>query len=77
MSEEQLELAYLHRVLEEILKITIFDMTDEREFKSKANRKEQARNKAESLAFLRCSTFEVVCDAVGVPACRIRTKCLS
>ena len=77
MSPEQLELAYLRRVLEEIIEITIFDMTDEREFKSKSLRKEQARNKAGALAFIRCSTFEIVCDAVGVPACRVRTKCLS
>jgi hypothetical protein len=77
MSEEQLELAYLRRVLEEIIEITIFDMTDERKFKSKSNRNEQARNKAEALAFVQCSTFEVVCDAVGVPACRVRKKCLS
>ncbi len=76
MREDYLELAYLKRVLEEIIKITIFDMTDERTFKTKGNRDEQRRNKEEALQFLRSKSFEIICDAIDKPACRIRTKCL-
>ena len=76
MSQEQLELAYLRRVLIGILQVTIEDLTDERVFKTKGNRDEQERNRYEALGFIRSSAFELVCDAIGVPACRIRTKCL-
>lgn len=77
MSKEELELKYLRRVLIGILEITIEDLTDERKFKTQANRNDQERNKLEALTFIRSSAFDLICDAVGVPACRIRTKCLS
>jgi hypothetical protein len=76
MSAEQLELAYLRRVLIGILQVTVEDLTDERKFKSRSNHNAQAQNKREALAFIRSSAFELVCDAVGVPACRMRTRCL-
>jgi hypothetical protein len=76
MTAEQLELAYLRRVLVGILEITIEDLTDERKFKSRDNQMNQQRNKEEALHFIRSSAFDLVCDAIGVPACRIRTKCL-
>ena len=52
-------------------------MLDERVLKGKNNRMNQKINKREALEFIRSSAFDLVCDAVGVPACRIRTKCLS
>lgn len=77
MRQDHLELAYLRRVLIGILQVTVEDLTDERKFKSRSNQNMQAQNKREALAFIRSSAFDLVCDAVGVPACRIRTKCLS
>jgi len=77
MSEEQLELHYLRRVLIGIIEVTVEDMLDERKLKGKNTRRDQEINKREALAFLRSSAFDLICDAVGVPACRIRTKCLS
>jgi hypothetical protein len=73
---EKLELDYLRRVMIGILEVTVEDLTDERKFKSQSNRNAQALNKAEALAFIRSTAFDVVCDIVGIPACRIRTKCL-
>ncbi len=73
---EKLELEYLRRVLIGILQVTVEDMLDERQLQTESNRNEQALNKAEALTFIRSSAFDLVCDAVGVPACRIRTKCL-
>jgi hypothetical protein len=73
---EKLELDYLRRVMIGILEVTVEDLTDERKFKSQSNRNTQALNKAEALAFIRSTAFDVVCDIVGIPACRIRTKCL-
>lgn len=77
MSEGQLELHYLRRVLIGILEVTVEDMLDERKLKGRNTRRDQEINKREALAFLRSSAFDLICDAVGVPACRIRTKCLS
>jgi hypothetical protein len=77
MSAEQLELAYLRRVLIGILEVTVEDMLDERVLKGKNSRMNQKINKREALEFIRSSAFDLVCDAVGVPSCRIRTKCLS
>lgn len=77
MSEEQLELHYLRRVLIGILEVTVEDMLDERVLKSKNAKMNQKINKREALDFIRSSAFDLVCDAVGVPACRIRIKCLS
>lgn len=74
---DQLELAYLRRVLIGILEVTVEDMLDERVLKGKNSRMNQKINKREALEFIRSSAFDTVCDAVGVPACRIRTKCLS
>lgn len=76
MSAEQLELAYLRRVLIGILQVTIDDLTDTRQFKTKENQKNQEKNRTEALHFIRSAAFELVCDAVGVPACRFKTKCL-
>lgn len=76
MSQEQLELAYLRRVLVGILQVTIDDLTDEREFKTQSNREEQRRNKEDALQFIRSSAFDLLCDALNIPACRVRTKCL-
>jgi hypothetical protein len=77
MSEEQLELAYLRRVLVGILEVTVEDLTNERKLVGKNSKRDQEQNKREALAFIRSSAFDLVCDAVGVPACRVRTKCLS
>jgi hypothetical protein len=77
MSAEQLELAYLRRVLIGILEVTVEDMLDERVLKGKNSKMNQRINKREALEFIRSSAFDTVCDAVGVPACRVRTKCLS
>jgi hypothetical protein len=74
---EKLELEYLRRVLIGILEVTVEDMTNDRKYVSKNKKAEQIVNKREALAFIRSDAFQVVCDAVGVPACRIRTKCLS
>ena len=76
MSAEQLELQYLRRILIGILQVTVEDLTDDREFKTPENRRQQDYNRRDALAFSRSSAFDLVCDAVGVPACRIRTKCL-
>jgi hypothetical protein len=76
-TSEKLELEYLRRVLIGILEVTVEDLTDERNFKTLENRRNQALNKSEALTFIRSSAFDLVCDAVGIPACRIRTKCLS
>jgi hypothetical protein len=73
---EKLELDYLRRVMIGILMVTIEDLTDERKLQTVSNQNEQALNKAEALTFIRSSAFDVVCDIVGVPACRIRTICL-
>jgi hypothetical protein len=73
---EKLELDYLRKVMIGILEVTVEDLTDERKFKSQSNRNDQLRNKAEALTFIRSTAFDLVCDIVGVPACRIRTKCL-
>jgi hypothetical protein len=77
MSPEQLELLYFRRVLVGILEVTVEDLTNERKLIGKNSKRDQEQNKREALAFIRSSTFDLVCDAVGVPACRIRTKCLS
>lgn len=74
---DQLELAYLRRVLIGILEVTVEDMLDERVLKGKNSRMNQKINKREALDFIRSSAFDLLCDAIGVPACRIRTKCLS
>lgn len=76
MTAEQLELAYLRRVLVGILEITIEDLTDERKFKSRDNQMNQQRNREEALHFIRSSAFDLICDALNIPACRVRTKCL-
>ena len=76
MSAEQLELAYLRRVLVGIIQVTIEDLTDTRVFKSHGNIVNQERNRIEALAFIRSSAFDLVCDALNIPACRVRTKCL-
>ncbi len=60
-----------------ILEVTVEDMTKDRVYQSKNKKADQIVNKREALAFIRSDAFQVVCDAVGVPACRIRTKCLS
>ena len=73
---EKLELDYLRKVMIGILEVTVEDLTDERKFKSQSNRNDQLRNKAEALTFIRSTAFDLVCDIAGVPACRIRTKCL-
>jgi hypothetical protein len=73
---EKLELDYLRKVMIGILEVTVEDLTDERKLQTVSNQNEQALNKAEALTFIRSSAFDVVCDIVGVPACRIRTKCL-
>jgi hypothetical protein len=73
---EKLELDYLRRVMIGILEVTVEDLTDERKFKTASNRNAQTLNKAEALTFIRSTAFDVVCDIVGIPACRIRTKCL-
>jgi hypothetical protein len=73
---EKLELDYLRRVMIGILMVTIEDLTDERKLQTVSNQNEQALNKTEALTFIRSTAFDVVCDIVGVPACRIRTKCL-
>jgi hypothetical protein len=77
MSREQIELHYLRRVLIGILEVTVEDLADERVFKTPGNQRVHEQNKREALAFIRSSAFDLVCDAVGVPACRVRTKCLS
>jgi hypothetical protein len=77
MSAEQLELLYLRRVLIGILEVTVEDMLNERKLVGKNSKRDQQINKREALEFIRSSAFDTVCDAVGVPACRIRTKCLS
>ena len=73
---EKLELDYLRKVMIGILEVTVEDLTDDRKFKSQSNRNDQLRNKAEALTFIRSTAFDLVCDIVGVPPCRIRTKCL-
>ncbi len=77
MSEEQLEFAYLRRVLIGILEVTVSDLTDNQKLKGKNSKRDQKINKSEALTFIRSTAFDLVCDAVGIPACRIRTKCLS
>lgn len=76
MSAEQLELQYLRRVLIGILQVTVEDLTDDRKFKTPENQRQQEYNRRDALAFIRSSAFDLVCDAVGVPACRVRTRCL-
>jgi hypothetical protein len=76
MNAERLELEYLRRVLIGIIEVTIEDLTNERKYKGKNSKNAQALNQAEALVFIRSSAFDLACDAVGVPACRIRTKCL-
>ena len=76
MSRDELELAYLRRVLVGIIQVTIEDLTDAREFKSHDNIVAQERNRTEALAFIRSSAFDLICDALNIPACRVRTKCL-
>lgn len=76
MKNDHLELLYLRRVLIGILQITIEDMHSEKNYVKQANQDDHLRNKAEALAFVRSSAFDLVCDAVGIPACRVRTLCL-
>jgi hypothetical protein len=73
---EKLELDYLRKVMIGILEVTVEDLTNKRKLKTVSGRNRQALNKAEALTFIRSTAFDVVCDIVGVPACRIRTKCL-
>ena len=76
MDAERIELAYLRRVLVGILEVTIEDMNNERKYKGKNSKNAQALNRAEALAFVRSSAFDVVCDALNSPACRARRACL-
>ena len=76
MRPDHLELLYLRRVLIGILQVTVEDLTEEKTFKSKGNKMNQAKNKREALGFIRSTAFNIVCDSVGLPACRIKTKCL-
>ena len=76
MSADQLELQYLRRVLIGILQVTVDDLTDERKFQTLEGQRQQQYNRRDALAFIRSSAFDLVCDAVGVPACRVRTRCL-
>jgi hypothetical protein len=73
---EKLELDYLRKVMIGILMVTIEDLTNKRKLKTASGRNKQALNKAEALTFIHSTAFDLVCDIVGVPACRIRTKCL-
>jgi hypothetical protein len=76
MNAEKLELAYLRRVLVGIVEVTIEDLNNERKYKGKNSKSAQQINRAEALAFVRSSAFDVVCDALNIPACRARRACL-
>ena len=77
MDADQLELNYLRRVLIGMIEVTVEDMTNDKKYQSKNKKADQALNKREALEFIRSRAFDTVCDAVGIPACRVRTKCLS
>ena len=53
------------------LQYTVDDLTREREFKTRQNQNAQRHNYESARA------FDVVCDAIDIPACRVRRKCLA
>lgn len=77
MTPEELELQYLRRILIAMVHYTVDDLTNEREPKTKENRQAKSMNHDGALAFIRSRAFDVVCDAIDIPACRVRRRCLA
>ncbi len=77
MTPEELELQYYRRLLVAMVAKTVEDLTNERKMKTKENQVAQRLNQEGALAFLRSRAFEVICDAIELPACRVRRRCLA
>jgi hypothetical protein len=77
MTPEELELQYLRRILIAMVEYTVDDLINEREPKTKENQQAQMLNQDGALAFMRSRAFDVVCDAIDIPACRVRRRCLA
>lgn len=77
MTPEELELAYIRRIMIAMVTQTVDDLMNEREMKTKCNQVAQRLNQDSALTFVRSKAFDVVCDAINIPACRVRRKCLA
>ena len=77
MNPEELELQYYRRLLVAMVAKTVEDLTNERKMKTKENQVAQRLNQEGALAFMRSRAFEVICDAIELPACRVRRRCLA
>jgi hypothetical protein len=77
MTPEELELQYLRRILIGMVQYTVDDLNNEREFKTRQNQNAQRHNYESALTFIRSRAFDVVCDAIDLPACRVRRRCLA
>ena len=77
MTADELELQYLRRILIGMVQYTVDDLTREREFKTRQNQNAHRNNYESALTFVRSQAFEVICDAIDLPACRVRRRCLS
>jgi hypothetical protein len=77
MTTEELELAYYRRIMIAMVTQAVDDLTNDRQPKTQTNIMAREINHDGALTFVRSRAFEVICDAIEIPVCRVRRRCLA
>lgn len=77
MTPEELELQYYRRIMIAMVTQAVDDLTNDRQPKTRNNIMAREQNHDTALTFVRSRAFEVICDAIEIPVCRVRRKCLA
>jgi hypothetical protein len=77
MNPEELELAYYRRIMIALVTQAVDDLTNDRQPATDRTRMMLEQNHDGALTFVRSRAFEVICDAIEIPVCRVRRRCLA
>jgi hypothetical protein len=77
MNPEELELAYYRRIMIAMVTQAVDDLTNDRQPATDRTRMMLEQNHESALTFVRSRAFDVICDAIDLPACRVRRRCLA